>query len=64
MINQEYEIKMPVYESRYSEKVITNANKGFGRSDKWWRETIKAYENGLIWCIYLTPAGNLQRWII
>ena len=55
---------MPVYESRYSEKVITNANKGFGRSDKWWRETIKAYENGLIWCIYLTPAGNLQRWII
>ena len=55
--------KLAVYDSKASERILFHANTGYGMTAKWWRDTFKLYENGLLWGIYMTATGQLRRTI-
>ena len=57
------EWKIPIYESKNSEKVVSFANSGHGMSEYWWEKTYNLSQNGLLWGVYQVPTG-LRRTII
>jgi len=55
--------KIAIYESKHSDKAVAFATEGFGMSEKWWANTHKLQQNGLLWGVYQTPKG-LRRIIL
>ena len=49
--------KVAIHESKNSEKVVSFARDGYARSDRWWDETYKLDQNGLLWGVYQTSTG-------
>ena len=62
-LNPANDWKVAIHEDKDSETVIAFANDGYGMSDRWWNETYKADQNGMLWGVYKTPSG-LRRTII
>jgi len=62
-LNPVNEWKIAIHESKNSEKVIAFSNDGHGMSDRWWNETYKLNQNGMLWGVYQVPSG-LRRTII
>lgn len=55
--------RCPIYESKDSEKVICFANSGHNMSEKWWSETYKALQSGMLYGVYETKKG-LRRILV
>ena len=55
--------EIAIHESKDSEKVVKFASEGNGMSEKWWKETKRLNDEGLLFGVYQVSSG-LRRTII
>jgi hypothetical protein len=54
--------KIAIHANKNSDsRIVKFSNSGHGMSEKWWNETYRIKENGLLWGVYETPSGKLKR---
>ena len=58
-----YGWEIAIYEDKESEKIVKFASSGNGMSDKWWKETKRLNDEGLLYGVYQVASG-LRRAII
>lgn len=53
--------ELPVHEGKEGYKILYFASEGHGMSKKWWAETYRLQESGLLGGVYETKSGKLRR---